>query len=561
MYRFTLLLLISIATLAFSQSTALKPKNVIIYIGDGFGIAPKTAARMALGQGREGQRYYNDAGFHALALDKLRFTGMATTHSLNSWTTDSAPGATVYATGKKIDNEVISFDVQTNQSLETILEAAKKQGYAVGLVTTTRITHATPAAFGSHIWHRDLEDYISAQLISSTQQQYEEVFNSSDIDSLKYNKERDWVLPTPKVGVEIDVLLGGGAAHFLPEKTQDTIRNQDQSPILINKKPVVLTGKRKDKVNLVNIAQKREYKFVNSREALLNLDLNQFKNGNKAKVLGLFKSSHISYEQDRQLSDSPEPTLADMTQIAIEVLKRKGGKKGFFLMVEGGRIDHLSHANAGVLTKACKFEVDSVAFPPDGGTERMKNTSQGNIYGSDYMIKEVLSFDHAIKEGRKLLQDKKSETLLFSTSDHECGAVAVLGLYDSTHKALKTYVEEPTNQNRKWATPKNIERGDKLTNGFFPEYVKYEFQGREYPKPKSQNARRIIITYASNPLTLGHSCEGTYAFGNHTPQDIWVGSDDNVNGKFAGRIAGKGMLDNTYLYQIMADFLGISSKK
>jgi len=549
------------ANLILAQSNLVSPKNVILFIGDGFGIAPKTAARMAMGQGREGKRYYNDAGFQVLALDKLKFTAMATTHSLNSWITDSAPGATVYATGKKIDNEVISFDVETNQSIETILEAAKKQGYAVGLVTTTRITHATPAAFGSHIWHRDLEDYIAAQLISKSQAEYEEIFNSSPVDSLKYDKNRDWLLPIPKVGVSIDVLLGGGSANFLPEKFADTITDAKRNHYWRNDKLIYSSGKRKDKVNLIALAQSRGYQYVNSRDALLNIDLSKFKNGGNTKLLGLFKSSHLSYEQDRQLNNSPEPTLADMTQIAIDVLKRKGGKKGFFLLVEGGRIDHLAHANAGVVTKACRFEVDSVAFPPDGGNERLKNTSQGDIYGSDYMIKEVLSFDYAIVEGRKLLKNTNSETLIFSTSDHECGAVAVLGLHDSTHKEVRTYAEEPINQNKKWATPKDIKRGDIGTLGYFPEYEIYQFQGRAFPKPKSANGRRIIITYASNPLTLGHSCEGGYSFGNHTPQDIWVGSDDNVKGKFSGRIAGKGMLDNTFLTQIMADFLGLKMGK
>ena len=84
--------------------------NVIIYIGDGFGLAPKTAARMALGQGTAGKRFASDAGFQVLALDKLKYNATVTTHSLNSWITDSAPGASVYACGKpgKQDNEVIS---------------------------------------------------------------------------------------------------------------------------------------------------------------------------------------------------------------------------------------------------------------------------------------------------------------------------------------------------------------------------------------------------------------------------------------------------------------------
>lgn len=520
------------------------PKNVILYIGDGFGIAPKTTARMAMGQGAAQRINSENIDFQVLELDKLKYTGMATTHSLNAWTTDSAPGATVYSTGKKIDNEVISFDIETNQPIETILEKAKKEGYAVGLVTTTRITHATPAAFGSHIWHRDLEDYIAAQLISSTQNQYEEIFNASIIDSMKYQKERDWLLPKPKTGVEIDVLMGGGAAHFFPENFKDSISNN-----------ITQIGKRKDKVNLIKIAKNRGYVYVNNRDNLLNINLEQFSNSKNTKLIGLFKSSHLSYEQDRQLNNTLEPSLSDMTKIAIEVLKRKGGKKGFFLMVEGGRIDHLSHANAGTVTKQCRFEIDSIAFPPDGGKERLKNTEQGNIYGSDYLIKEVLGFDYAIAEGRKLLKQKNSQTLIFSTSDHECGAVAAIGLYDSTHNGIRTYAEEPQNINKKWATPSNIKRGDIETNGYFPQYIKYEFQGKQYPKPKSPNARRIIITYASNPLTLGHSCEGSFAFGNHTPQDIWVGADDNVNGKFASKITGKGMLDNTSLFPIMREFL------
>ena len=163
-----LLLAILTARQETRAQAAASNNNVIIYIGDGFGLAPKTAARMAMGQGTTGKRFTSDAGFQVLALDKLKYNATVTTHSLNSWITDSAPGASVYACGKpgKQDNEVIALNPATGASVETILEAAKKQGYAVGLVTTTRITHATPAAFASHIWFRDLEDYIAAQYIA-----------------------------------------------------------------------------------------------------------------------------------------------------------------------------------------------------------------------------------------------------------------------------------------------------------------------------------------------------------------------------------------------------------
>ncbi|MDX2191418.1 MAG: alkaline phosphatase [Bacteroidota bacterium] len=537
----TVLIFIIFSITTFAQ----KPRNLILFIGDGFGIAPKTAARMAMGQGSENKRYYSDPAFQVLALDKLKYTAMATTHSLNSWTTDSAPGATVYSTGQKVDNEMIAFDPLSGQPLETVLEAAKKAGYAVGLVTTTRITHATPASFGSHIWHRDLEDYIAAQLISSSQKEYEEIFNISPIDSCRYKQSRDWILPPPKLGVEIDVLLGGGAKHFLPNGFVDTVQNTPND-VRIQK------GERTDKVNLINIAKKRGYQFVNNRNQLASIDIDSFRKDKNKKLLGIFKSGHISYEQDRQLSQNWEPSLSEMTEIAIKVLSAKSGKKGFFLMVEGGRIDHLGHANAGILNSSCRIETDSVAFPPDGGNERLKNTFQGDIYGSDYLIKEVLSFDYAVEAGRKLLQSTTSETLILSTSDHECGAIAILGL--SSEGKIRTYASEPQSITPLSANPKNFTRGHGNEIGWFPQYELYEFQGKKYPKPINTKQNRIVITYASNPSTLGIGCGG-----NHTPQDVWVGADDNLSGKYASMITGKGMLDNTSLHKIMIDFLRLKS--
>ncbi|KAK6025903.1 putative dTDP-4-dehydrorhamnose 3,5-epimerase [Ostertagia ostertagi] len=212
-----------------ANSVMAQPKNVIMYIGDGFGTSAKTAARMAMGQGTQGKRFTSDAGFHILSLDRLKYAGSATTHSANSWITDSGPGASVYAAGRdgKIDNEAISFNVATGTPVETILEKAKKAGYAVGIVTSTRVTHATPAAFASHIWFRDLEDYIAAQYISSTVAQYQAIYNDPNSKLGGYNAARDWTLPAPKVDVEVDVILGGGSRHFLPR-----IKTGNRSEIL-----------------------------------------------------------------------------------------------------------------------------------------------------------------------------------------------------------------------------------------------------------------------------------------------------------------------------------------
>lgn len=569
---FRLIILFSIIT----YIADCQPKNVILCIGDGFGIAPKTATRMALGQGTDSKRYSTDSEFKILSLDKLRYQATATTHSMNSWITDSAPGASVYACGKegKIDNEVISFNPTTNLPIETILEQAKKQGYAVGLVTTTRITHATPAAFGSHIWFRELEEYIAAQLISSTQNEYENVFNSSAFPASfsGYNPLRDWVLPQPKIGVEIDVLLGGGAKYFLPKNqsyfTNDTIKDKNGNAIKDSLGNVQLlikkNGKtgREDNVDLITLAKARNYVSVNSRDALLNLDYSQFNEKNNTKLLGLFNGSHLSYEQDRQVYKPWEPSLSDMILVAIEVLKRKS-KKGFFLMVEGGRIDHLEHANAGaikIVDNKIQIKVDSTANP-DAILGNIPN-----VYGSDYLIKEVLAFDYAIEVARTFIKSPKNgNSLLVATSDHECGGSAVVSLHDEndTHKhgtKMRTYADEITKTGvfTTGANPLDgkIMRGDATSNGWFPEYILYDFQGKKYPKPKSETAKRIVISYGSNPHTNGNGTEcSQFGAGNHTPQDIVVYADDSMEGKFASLISGKGLLDNTDINPILKKFL------
>jgi len=562
--------------------------NVIMYIGDGFGLAPKTAARMAMGQGRDGKRFATDAGFQVLNLDKLKYNATVTTHSLNSWITDSAPGASVYACGKpgKQDNEVIALNPGSGAAIETILEAAKKQGYAVGLVSTARITHATPAAFASHIWFRDLEDYIAAQYIASTQTEYEAIFNASPTASFKYQAARDWVLPAPKVGVELDVVLGGGARHFMPRtrtaaSDYETVKDASGTPILnpATGAAVTLRGNRADDVDLVSYAvTQRNYAYVNSRDALLNVanNLSQYGAGGK-KLLGLFNASHASYEQDRQTSAAWEPSLADMTNIAIQVLRAKSNGKGFFLMVEAGRIDHLEHSNTGGISvvagsgTANQFVVDAdrptYVGTGDAGVGATPTSARTtNVYGSDYMLKEVLAFDYAVAEGRALLATPANgRTLLLSSSDHECGGFAVTGLHDEANASnngtkIRTYAGQITKSvaaETGYATPTNLVRGDGGAGGWYPDYVLTTFQGKSYPSPASATAKRIVVAYASNPLTNGNGTTQSGTAGNHTPQDVWVGADDNT-GTHANQIGGRGLLDNTSLTPIMANFLNLS---
>lgn len=572
-----------------------QPKNVIMFIGDGFGISAKTAARMSLGQGTTGKRFTNDPDFQILALDKLKYNGTLTTHSLNSWITDSGPGASAYACGEpgKLDNEAISFNVGTGQSIETILEKAKNLGYAVGLVTTTRVTHATPATFGSHIWFRDLEDYIAAQYISSTQAQYQEIFNHPTSLIAPYDTLRDWKLPTPKDGVEIDLIFGGGSRHFLPKNYNDTIKDAAGNPIMNGSSVVRMSGRRTDSVNLVALAQQRGYQYVNSRDALMNIDTTQFTSTNNKKVLGLFNASHNNYEQDRQMGAEWEPSLPEMTEMAIKILRAKGGDKGFFLLVEGGRIDHLEHANSGGITVIAgttgnQYIVDADKRSYVGGGEAVYTVTpttarQDSVWGSDYLIKEVLAFDYSIAQARKLFQVPNSKTLIFSSSDHECGGTAIVGLHDHNDAQgngtmIRTYAMGPRQNGNNAsssgsatattkANPTGTQRGDidfgtSSPYGWYPNYSTYTFQGRPELWPRvDTGGRRIVVSYGSNPLTNGNGQNAGGTPGNHTPMDVWVGAEDNANGLYAGQITGKGQIDNTYLTHIMEEFLTSTQTK
>ncbi len=259
-------------------------KNVIFFLGDGMGLNTLTAARI-YGVGEEG----------SLTIDTLPETAFIKTFSHDAQVTDSAPSMAAYMTGVKSNNGVISMDSDATyesdcsqsagKPVTTLLELAKADGRGTGVVTSTRVTHATPAATYAHICNRDLEADIAAQLVP---------------DGAGYNGAL-------KEG--LDVVLGGGSSFFLP--TADK-------------------GKREDGRNLISEMQAEASK----------------------PLLGLFGASHMKYDLDRPAS---EPSLAQMTLAAIKQLKDK--EKGYFLMVEGGRIDHALHD-----TNAKRALQDTLAF-------------------------------------------------------------------------------------------------------------------------------------------------------------------------------------------------------
>ncbi len=223
----------------------------------------------------------SDTHFYSLMRDSRARVGYMGTKSLSSIVTDSAPASVAWSTGSKTANRMLAA-LPDGRPLKTIMELLREEGYACGLVTTTRVTHATPAAWVSHQPNRDDEEAIA-------------------LDYLSFQPE---------------VLLGGGTRQF------DAAR-------------------RKDKRDLFAEFARAGYAVFRDKEGLLSHDPSSDR-----RLFGVFNPSHLSYYVDRLNNtdlDRREPSLPGMTQAALKRLSQH--PKGFILQVEAGRIDHANHAN------------------------------------------------------------------------------------------------------------------------------------------------------------------------------------------------------------------------
>ncbi len=309
-------------TPAFAAGEA---KNIIFFLGDGMGPVTVTASRIYK---------YGEAG--QLAMDTLGRTARIKTYSLDAQTTDSAPSMAAYMTGVKQRNEVISMNgatlatppgtdksvtpnvssavnncaVGNGASVPTILEAAIAAKKATGVVTSTRLTHATPAATFAHICNRNAEYEIARQAVPG---------------GAGYNAA---------LGAGVDVLLGGISYYWRPHNPTTTPKG------------------RPDGRDLVAELQAKGYTYSNDLSSL-----NAAPTVAGAKLIGLYDQAltdgHMSYELDRD--PAQEPSLSQMTVKAIDLLSKNAN--GYFLMVEGGRIDHALHG-----TNAKRALADTIAF-------------------------------------------------------------------------------------------------------------------------------------------------------------------------------------------------------
>ena len=323
-------------------------KNVIVLVPDGCDETVQTAARWYKGED--------------LQVDRMQGGGVKI-HMANSIITGSAAAATAFATGHKTTVRFLGIGPRTDDLLTgfeptaepyapvaSILEAAQRKGKATGIVATSRVTHATPAAFASHIQDRGWDNDIMEHLV--------------------YNN--------------IDVVFGGGARHLLPAGDSYTTTFGD-----------TWKGKRTDNENLLQVLQERGYQFVDNKDDMAAVT--------RGPVWGLFDDSHMQPDIDRQYFAAHEPSLAEMTKKAIELLAQD--RDGFFLMVEGSQVDWAGHNN-----------------------------------DPAYMVTDFLAFDDAVKVACDFA-DQDGHTLVMAYPDHNTGGMKI-GHYYTAVGYTETKIED-----------------------------------------------------------------------------------------------------------------------
>lgn len=305
-----------------------KAKNVILFVGDGMGISTLTAARIL-----HGQMQGNDGEEGLLSFESFPHTALVKTYNVDSQTPDSAGTMTAMMSGLKTDVGVIGVDENISRGdcstvagneVITALELAEIKGLSTGIVTTARITHATPAATYAKSADRDWEDNSDMPATGAE--------NCEDIASQLVNFEQN--LEHRYIGVDVDgleVAMGGGRRHFLPK---DAAFNSADAVSEVE-------GDRTDSRDLTAEWQAH---YPNGVYVMDQTGFDAIDGNTTERVFGLFNESHMQYEADRENDISGEPSLSEMTEKAIDVLDNN--QKGFFLMVESGRIDHGHHAGS-----------------------------------------------------------------------------------------------------------------------------------------------------------------------------------------------------------------------
>ena len=270
--------------------------NLILVIGDGMG--PQQIGLLESYVSRAPDSQYPQEATSLSAFMNRGVVGLVFPWCKETLVVDSACAASQLATGRAVRAGAIAVDA-AGDALPTIVEKAARAGKATGLVTDARLTHATTAAFASHVPDRSRENEIALDLLESG----------------------------------VDLMLGGGIRHWIPASTNDSRRYRRHHGIYI---PMRILSRREDEKDLLALAKKKGYRLVFDRAGLSR--------STDGKILGLFANSGM---QDGIMESRGEwayqPTLEAMTRKAIEVLS--ANPHGFVLIVEAGQIDWAAHDN------------------------------------------------------------------------------------------------------------------------------------------------------------------------------------------------------------------------
>ncbi|WP_373488984.1 alkaline phosphatase [Blastomonas sp.] len=299
-------------------------KNLIIFIGDGMGVSTLTAARIW-----QGQKAGKDGESTETAMDSMPYSAIVKTYSHDYQVSDSAATATAIVAGIKTRSGMLGLkpaamrgkcETAAGQDVPTLFEQAEGAGKALGVISTARITHATGASVYAHSVDRNWE-------------------SNADLPAGAACKDIARQLVEWPHAKGLKVVLGGGRAPFMP--------NTQADPEYTDKK-----GSRTDGRDLIAEWKRRNPKgdYVWNAAQFAMLD------GTKdTPIFGLFEPSHMQFEADRAKDKAGEPSLAEMTALAITKLQR--ADNGYVLMVEGGRIDHAHHGG-----NAQRALDDTIAF-------------------------------------------------------------------------------------------------------------------------------------------------------------------------------------------------------
>ncbi|ALO35653.1 alkaline phosphatase [Colwellia sp. MT41] len=321
-------------------TTRNKAKNVILFVGDGMGLSTLTAARILAGQneGKLGEEGY-------LSFERFPYSAQVKTYNVDAQTPDSAGTMTAMMSGVKtdvgvigVDEDIVRGDCATvaGNELVTLLEAAEIKGLSTGIISTARITHATPAAAYAKSAERNWEDISDMPEAAITA-------GCTDIATQLIDFEKNLEQRFPGVDVNgIEVVFGGGRRHFLPKDA--SYNSADASS--------AIEGDRSDGVDLT---AKWQEQYPSGKYVIDQAGFDAIDASSTTRVLGLFNESHMHYEADRKNDIAGEPSLTEMTRKAIDILDNND--QGFFLVVESGRIDHAHHAGSAynALTDTIEF--------------------------------------------------------------------------------------------------------------------------------------------------------------------------------------------------------------